>query len=351
MGLYPWVLPTLENMTSECTFSISTTRFDEDYAPSANSRSTTNFANLARGEKRQENLRNALTMINNRCNELVHWDNPTRDRYRVELDIISVDLHLPAADDTAFPIIEMLDVQIFDTQTGQRVPGIAGNNFSSYIRDYDFSVVLPAHKASGAKGLPGDFGDLHGQVFERFLASSAYQDRFAQPPVICISVSTSRTYHRLVNEHPVLGVEYQQDEYSLTDQYFAKMGLNVRYFMPRGAAAPLAFYHRGDLLNDHSPLALAATIGTMETFQKIYRPEIYNATTSAADVYRPTLENADFSPTQVYYDRVERSQLGTIQGKFTEVNLMQPYGSVLEAWVAGDAGAAESVADPAPAFA
>lgn len=326
-------------MTNACTFRISTTRFDEDYTPSADSRSTTNFANLARGEKRRENLLNAITMINSRCNELVHWDNQSRDRYRVELDIVSADLQIAAAGDgAAFPVIEMLDVQILDRETGARVPGIVGNNFSSYIRDYDFSVVLPAHKASGATAeLPGDFGELHGRLFERFLDSDAYRQRFAQPPVICISVSTSRTYHRLVNEHPVLGVEYRQDEYSLTDRYFAKMGLRVRYFMPRGSAAPLAFYHRGDLLNDHTPLALAGTIATMETFQKIYRPEIYNATASAADVYRPSLDNADYSPTQVSYDRVERSQLGPIQGKFAEVNLMEPYGDVLEAWTEGHA--------------
>jgi hypothetical protein len=49
----------------------------------------------------------------------------------------------------------------------------------------------------------------------------------------------------------VLGVEYQQEEYSLTDEYFAKMGLQVRYFMPRGSVAPLAFYFRGDLLADY----------------------------------------------------------------------------------------------------
>jgi hypothetical protein len=34
----------------------------------------------------------------------------------------------------------------------------------------------------------------------------------------------------------VLGVEYQQEEYSLTDEYFAKMGLQVRYFMPRAVS-------------------------------------------------------------------------------------------------------------------
>ena len=50
-------------MTNAFTFHITTTRFDEHYSPSENSRITTNFANLARGEHRQQNLRNALTMI------------------------------------------------------------------------------------------------------------------------------------------------------------------------------------------------------------------------------------------------------------------------------------------------
>ncbi|MCU1405452.1 MAG: hypothetical protein JWQ43_1755 [Glaciihabitans sp.] len=325
-------------MTNDCAFSISATRFDETYSPSPHSRNTTNFANLARGEDREQNLRNALVMINNRFNDLVRSDNPQGDRYCVELDIVSVDLQVDAAgDDSAFPLIEILNVLIRDTQTGARIDGIVGNNFSSYIRDYDFSVLLPEHaaKATG-QGIPSDFGELHGSLFNRFLESDAYHERFPQPPVICISVSTSRTYHRLVNEHPILGVEYQQDEYSLTDQYFGKMGLKVRYFMPRGAVAPLAFYHRGDLLNDYAPLALAGTISTMETFQKIYRPEIYNANTAAADVYRPSLEHRDYSQTQVFYDRVERNQLALTQGKFVAESLMKPYGTVLEQWAARD---------------
>ncbi|WP_138844215.1 putative oxygenase MesX [Rhodococcus pyridinivorans] len=315
-------------MTNDCVFSIDTTRFDEDYTPATDSRSTTNFANLARGEGRRQNLRNALTMMNTRVNELVHWDNPRGDRYALELDIVSVDLHLASAeDDATFPVIEMLDVDIVDTTTGGRTEGIVGNNFSSYIRDYDFSVRLP-----GNTGIPSDFGDLHGQVFQRFLESDEYRERFSQPPVICISVSTSRTYRRLTNYHPILGVEYVADGQSLTDRYFGKMRLRVRYFMPQGAAAPLAFYHRGDLLNDYSFLALAGTIATMETFQKIYRPEIYNANTAASEVYRPSLDNGNYSFPQVSYDRVERAQLATTQGKFTEVNLMKPYGAVLEQW-------------------
>ncbi|GGH48302.1 DUF1852 domain-containing protein [Microbacterium album] len=320
---------------TELTFSIGTTRFDEEYSPSSGSRITTNFANLARGENRRENLRGALTMIDRRFNDLADWDNPERDRYSVELEIVSVDLHLDARDGgPGFPLIEILDVQILDRATGRRIPGIAGNNFSSYVRDYDFSVVLPAHKASGAPGIPSDFGDLHGKLFQLFLASDVYRERFAQPPVICISVSTNRTYTRLDNRHPVLGVEYQQDALSLTDEYFGRMGLQVRYFMPRGSVAPLAFYHCGDLLNDYSDLALIGTISTMEAFQKIYRPEIYNANAAAGHVYRPSLENADHSVTGIAYDREERSRLALAQAGLTEERFLTPYRAVLDAWAA-----------------
>ncbi|MDM7143645.1 putative oxygenase MesX, partial [Klebsiella pneumoniae] len=41
----------------------------------------------------------------------------------------------------------------------------------------------------------------------------------------------------------------------------------------------------GDLLSDYTSLELIATISTMETFQKIYRPEIYNANSPAGQYY------------------------------------------------------------------
>ncbi|MBQ0730110.1 MAG: DUF1852 family protein, partial [Oleispira antarctica] len=53
-------------MNNELTFKLKSTAFDESYQPSDGTRLTTNFANLARGRYRQANLRNALTMINNR---------------------------------------------------------------------------------------------------------------------------------------------------------------------------------------------------------------------------------------------------------------------------------------------
>lgn len=319
-------------MPDAFTFSITTTRFDDDYSPSESSRITTNFANLARGDDRRQNLRNALTMIDRRFNDLAHWDNPDRDRYTVELEIVSVQLQFAAdGTDQQFPLLEFLDTRIVDLSTGIRHHGIVGNNFSSYVRDFDFSVVLPA----AGPDVPHDFGALHGMLFQSFLDSAPYRERFAQAPVICISVSTSRTYRRTGNRHPILGVEYRQDEHSLTDEYFAKMGLQVRYFMPPGSVAPLAFYFRGDLLGDYSNLQLISTIATMETFQKIYRPEIYNANSAAADVYRPSLDSQDYSRTQIAYDRVERSQLASIQGRYTEEHFITPHRDVLEQWAAG----------------
>ncbi|PRZ11739.1 putative oxygenase MesX [Nesterenkonia sandarakina] len=321
-------------MSNEFTFSITTTRFDEDYSPSENSRTTTNFANLARGEHRQQNLRRTLAMINDRFNDLARRDNPGRDHYSVELEIVSAELQFSSdGADHRFPLIEVLNIQIVNRLTGARFPGIVGNNFSSYVRDFDFSVRLPAvNEGTSEFTVPGDFGDLHGKLFQHFLDSEAYRERFAVDPVICISVSTSRTYRRTGKHHPTLGVEYQQDDYSLTDEYFRKMGLQVRYFLPPGGVAPLAFYFRGDLLSDYTDLQLIGTISVMETFQRIYRPEIYNANSPAAEIYRPTLAQQDYSPTAIVYDRVERGQLAKKQGKYTEDHFMKPHRELLEQW-------------------
>ena len=321
-------------MSKQFTYSISSIRFDENYHPADSTRLTTNFANLARGEHRQENLRKTLTMINNRFNALAHWDNPTADRYSVEVDIISVDMDV-AGNGDAFPVIETLKTTIIDHKDNSRIDGMIGNSFSSYVRDYDFSVVLPEHfDKHPASQPPEDFGDLHGKLFQYLLNSEAYQANFTKKPVICLSVSTSKTYHRTINQHPVLGVEYRQDEYSLTDDYFHKMGLTVRYFMPAGSVAPLAFYFAGDLLTDYTDLELISAIATMETFQKIYRPEIYNANSTAGQVYQPSLKYQDYSLTQIVYDREERSQMAVKQGKFTEEQFIKPYQAILEEWAA-----------------
>lgn len=181
-----------------------------------------------------------------------------------------------------FRNIEILQTHIVDHVTQKRTAGIVGNNFSSYVRDYDFSVRLLEHnKGQSTFSIPDGYGDLHGKLFKCFVNSSAYKQNFAKQPVICLSVSDNKTYHRTENQHPILGVEYQPNETSLTEQYFKKMGLAVRYFMPPNSVAPLAFYFFGDLLNDYTNLELISTISTMESFQRIYRPEIYNANAAA----------------------------------------------------------------------
>ncbi|MBE9402595.1 MAG: DUF1852 domain-containing protein [Acinetobacter sp.] len=319
-------------MSKEFTCSIKSISFDENYSPSDNTRLTTNFANLARGESRQENLRKTLKMMNNRFNSLAHWDNPKADRYSIELEIISVDIDIEGNGEN-FPAIEILKTNIVDHKNNQRLAGMVGNSFSSYVRDYDFSVVLPEHNKNQTKlSTPENFGDLHGKLFQYFVNSEAYKAKFNKAPVICLSVSSSKTYHRTANQHPVLGVEYQQNEFSPTDQYFAKMGLTVRYFMPANSVAPLAFYFSGDLVDDYTDLELISAISTMETFQKIYRPEIYNANSAAGLVYQPSLKYQDYSLTQIVYDREERSQLAVKQGKFTEEQFIKPYQEILAQW-------------------
>ncbi|MFT6735300.1 MAG: hypothetical protein ACJAS9_003506 [Polaribacter sp.] len=321
-------------MNENFTFTIKNTCLNENYYPSDNSRMTTNFANLARGKSRQQNLRNTLKMIDNSFNALAYWDNPKAERYSVELEIISVDIDIEDSGQT-FPSIEVLKTTIVDHQTSERIEGIVGNNFSSYVRDYDFNILLSEHnKGQSEFSIPDSFGELHGKLFKYFVNSNTYKQHFNKPPVICISVSDNKTYHRTENQHPLLGFEYLPNESSLTEQYFKKMGLQVRYFMAPNSVAPLAFYFFGDLLNDYSNLELISTISTMGTFQKIYRPEIYNANAAAGNCYQPSLNNQDHSLTQIIYDREERGELAIKQGKFAEEHFIKPYQRVLEQWSA-----------------
>lgn len=325
---------TQNTIKNDFTFILKSIYFNENYIPSNSTRTTTNFANLARGASRKENLRNTINMINNRFNTLAYWDNPNNDRYSVEVEIVSVDLDVDGSGAT-FPSIEILKTHILDHKTGKRIEGIVGNNFSSYVRDYDFSVLLLEHnKGKDSFSIPDNFGDLHGNIFKCFVNSESYKKHFVKPPVICLSVSDNKTYHRTGNHHPILGFEYQPNESSLTEKYFKKMGLQVRYFMPLNSVAPLAFYFFGNLLADYSNLELISTISTMETFQKIYRPEIYNANSVAGQCYKPSLKNQDHSLTKIVYNREERTQLAIEQGKFAEKYFIKPYKSVLEQWSA-----------------
>lgn len=81
-------------------------------------------------------------------------------------------------------------------------------------------------------------------------------------------------------------------------------------------------------------LELISTISTMDTFQKIYRPEVYNANSVAGKSYQASLKQQDHSLTRIVYDREERSQLAIEQGKFVEESFIKPYQSLLEQWSA-----------------
>ena len=323
-------------MTTNFACRVHTLDFDENYEPASNTRLTTNFANLARGENRKKNLQNAIKMINNRFNDLANWDNPTADRYSVKLEIVSIDIDVEGKGEF-FSALEWLKTYVIDHKTGKTTGGIIGNSFSSFVRDYDFSVLLLEHnKDKPDFTVPQGYGDLHGKLYKYVLNSAEYKARNEKAPVLCLSVATTRTYHRTTNVHPILGVEYVQNDYSLTDEYFAKMGLKVRYFMPKGSVAPYAFYfdETADLLNDYTNLELISTIATMEAFQKIYRPEIYNANSFAGQTYKGSLTYDDYSLTQVEYDRVERAELAVKQGKFGEEHFIKPYKAILDAWLA-----------------
>ncbi|TCT18640.1 uncharacterized protein DUF1852 [Bibersteinia trehalosi] len=322
-------------MTAYFKCRVQTLEFNENYQPDQSTRLTTNFANLARGENRKQNLQNAIAMINKRFNDLANWDNPTADRYSVKLEIVSMDIDVEGNGEF-FPGVEWLKTYVVDHKTGKTIDGIIGNNFSSFVRDYDFSVLLrDFNKDKPNFTVPDNYGELHGKLFKHLLDSPEYKAKNNKPPVLCLSVATTRTYQKTTNEHPILGVEYRQDDYSLTDDYFAKMGLTVRYFMPPKSVAPYAFYfdQNADLLNDYTNLELISTIATMEAFQKIYRPEVYNANSVAGQVYKASLNYEDYSVTKVEYDRVERTELAIKQGEYAQTHFIQPFKAILDAWV------------------
>ncbi len=162
------------------------------------------------------------------------------------------------------------------------------------MRDYDFSVLLLEHNKDQSRfSVPENFGELHGNIFKDFVQSSARRANFSKAPVICLSVSSKDVYHRTGNEHPVLGIEYAQEGVSLTERYFSKMGLQVRYFMPKTASRRWPLFYRRSAQRLHQ-LELIATISTMETFQKIYRPEIYNANSRRGNTISPISATGSF---------------------------------------------------------
>lgn len=282
---------------------------------------------------REENLRNTLIMMNNRFNSLAHWDNPHNDRYAVELDIISVEMNI-AQDSASFPVIEILQTHIVDKKSGERHAGIVGNNFSSYVRDYDFSVLLLEHNKDQSRfSVPENFGELHGNIFKDFVQSSAWRANFSKAPVICLSVSSKDVYHRTGNEHPVLGIEYAQEGVSLTERYFSKWVCRYAILCQKQRRAVGLLFYRRSAQRLHQPGTDRHHQHDGDVSENI-SPGDLQCQLPGGQYYQPNLSHLDHSLTKIVYDREERSLLAIEQGKFTQQHFINPHKTLLEQWSA-----------------
>ncbi len=220
---------------------------------------------------------------------------------------------------------------ILDQHNGRLYPGPTGLNFSSYLRDYDFRVVLPSlvrTKASSQEW--ASFGRLHGLLTRlQFGADGVIKT----PLAVCISIAQNHTYVATQYQHSILGREYKTESPSLTDRYFAQMGLQAQFFMPQGLPAPLAFYS-SKALQEETDIYMASLIAVMANFQRIYRPEIYLSRTSFSpipgEVSRVSLSNQNFEKPALVYDRLEREQLADQQAHLIEDCLMMRHGDWLK---------------------
>jgi hypothetical protein len=120
-------------------------------------------------------------------------------------------------------------------------------------------------------------------------------------------------------------------EESLTSRYFGRMGLTASYWMAPGSRAPLAIYHEAGDLTRRNRYELAVLVAVMDTFEGIYRPEIYRSHVAAGSLYRPDLANTNFSPPLVFYDRTERDAvLGKRQAEMAWREFLSPNAASLK---------------------
>ncbi len=309
------------------------TQFNNDYIPNPNSRNTTNLVNLSRNPTtRKKNIDTLFSLINKTFNSFLNIPED-EIRYEIQIDIITALAWFENYNVEKFPISEMLDIRIFDTHTKTTIQGPIGLNFSSYLRDYDFNVVLPKIiKKEATKEEEDSFGLLHGIMFQMQFKNYAEAGILDTDAIIAISVSSNRTYTTTQKKHPVLGINYVENgEDSYTASYFRKMGLEPSYYMASGMCAPLAFYHKKNGLENRDPIQLWALIAVMDNIQKIYRPEIYASNKIAGEHFKPSLTDTEFTRPSIYYDREERDQtLVAQQAAFVKNKFLDPYKSELQ---------------------
>lgn len=313
-------------------FTVGSVPYDGDYVPVAGTRATTNFANLALNpETRRNSIETFLASANTDLNGILDGDADSA-RFSLTLEIVRVSLRL--ADQpvpTSIALTEVMRAQVIDSRSGERLEGPIGLNYSSYLRDYDFRVVLPDLLAREAPPDElDDFGKLHGLLTQMQFGIDAV---VPGPLTIAISISQNRDYQATAFVHPILGREYTAAEDSLTDGYFRHMGLAPRFFRPVNLPAPLAIYATNTLC-DHSDAYLAALIAVMGNFQRIYRPEIYLATKSFSETpgewSRASLSNPHHALPPVRYDRQEREVLADHQARHIETLLLRPHADLVE---------------------
>jgi hypothetical protein len=307
-------------------FEVTTTPFNVDYIPAQHSRQTTNFVNLARDDTtRQQNLKILFEEIESRYKNFNGPDANCKDF--LHLEIVTVLIHFEGSKSTPFPMAEFLQATFENKVTGERRPGPTGFNFSSYIRDWDFNILLPQLIESGLEKSMNAFGKLHGLLYQMMFKDFWFKGIIETPCIFVLSVSTNKTYQAQKVTHPILGRQFQvSGPPSLTDKYFSNMGLEVSYFQPPTALAPLAFYHRYNDLQKRHGSDLAALIAVMETFQRIYRPEIYASNIPAGEIFTPSLNNSNFVQPRIRYDRLERDQkLARHQANIAWNDFLQPH--------------------------
>ena len=223
-----------------------------------------------------------------------------------------------------------LQAHVFVRQTPEVFPGPTGLNFSSYLRDYDFRIVLPRLLQGKATAQEWNaFGKLHGMLTRRQFGSCGL---ITEPLAIAISLADKHSYRATDHQHPILGREYRSTATSLTDRYFAQMGLHPQFFRPKTLPAPLAIYS-DQPLELASDGYLAALLAVMGNFQRIYRPEIYlsriSFSSQPGELSQANLNNKNYSLPALRYDRIEREQLAHRQARFIEEVLIKPHGESL----------------------
>jgi hypothetical protein len=271
-----------------------------------------------------------LGLVNADLNHLLRSE--ISGRHEIRLEILSISIHF-ADDPSAAGVLltEAMRARVFDRQTGRSFPGPTGLNFSSYLRDYDFRIVLPRLLQNQAGPVEwSGFGALHGLLTRRQFGPGGL---IAEPLAIAISIADNHAYRATSNLHPILGREYGAEASSLTDQYFAQMGLRAQFFRPDILPAPLAIYSSKPLQQE-GDYHLAALVAVMANFQRIYRPEIYMSrlgfSTIPEEVSRASLANSEADQPALNYNRQERELLADQQARFIERVLVKPHGEALQ---------------------